>query len=184
MNQYPLPSGHVNRTMHHLVGRDVVQHQADSFSWIHPGRHRNQFAYRHANELCVRAMYRERGYDLAGLESGYTLAKLIHDTNQVPPRSEGHGRRFGMNPLASHDVGQGNSRSQYSHPYFTGLGFRAFFLDYAKCIGAAIVGDDDARVFHTAPHHSGNSALTQPVCDAPSPGNGEQQVAPAIGDWM
>ena len=56
-----------------------------------------------------------------------------------------------MNPLAHHDVGQGDPCGLHSHPNFTRLRFGALFFLDTKCIGAAVVSHDDARVYH-GPH--------------------------------
>jgi len=53
-----------------------------------------------------------------------------------------------MNALARHQVGQGNTRGQHSHPHFTVLWLGALFFEHLKCIGPAVVRNDDARVFH------------------------------------
>jgi hypothetical protein len=53
-----------------------------------------------------------------------------------------------MNALAHHQVGQGNTRSQHSHPHFTVFRLGALFFEHLKCIGPAVVSNDDARVFH------------------------------------
>src|SRR5215472_3691545 len=55
---------------------------------------------------------------------------------------------LGMNALARHDVGQGDTCGQHSHPHFTVLRFWALFFEHLKCIGPAVVSNDDARVFH------------------------------------
>jgi hypothetical protein len=54
-----------------------------------------------------------------------------------------------MNALTRHDVGQANTCGQHFHPHLMSFRRGALFLNHAKCIGAAIVGDDDARVLHT-----------------------------------
>jgi hypothetical protein len=53
-----------------------------------------------------------------------------------------------MNTLAHHQVGQGDTCGQHSHPHLTALRLGALFFEDVKCIGPAVVGDDDARVFH------------------------------------
>ncbi len=53
-----------------------------------------------------------------------------------------------MNALAHHDVGQGDTCGQHSHPHFTVLRFGALFFKHLKGIGPAVVSDDDARVSH------------------------------------
>jgi hypothetical protein len=53
-----------------------------------------------------------------------------------------------MNALAHHQVGQGDTCSQHSDPHFTVLWVGALFFKHLKCIGPAVVVDDDAGVFH------------------------------------
>jgi hypothetical protein len=53
-----------------------------------------------------------------------------------------------MNPLAHHQVGQGDTRGLHSHPYFTRLRLRAVFFKPLERIWPTVVGDDDARLFH------------------------------------
>src|SRR5690242_17029705 len=77
-----------------------------------------------------------------------TVAEPIYLANQVPPRRVGHRGRFGMDALARHYVGQGNTRGEHSDPHFTMLGLGAFLFDHPKCVGPTVVSDDDARVFH------------------------------------
>jgi hypothetical protein len=52
-----------------------------------------------------------------------------------------------MNALARQYIGQGNTCGKHFHPHFTVLWFGALFFDHLKCIGPAIVSDDDACVF-------------------------------------
>ena len=85
---------------------------------------------------------------LAWFDSGDTGAEPIHYANQIPPRREGHWRRFGMNALARHYVGQGDACGQHSHPHFTILRLGALFFNHPKFIGPAVVSNDDARVSH------------------------------------
>ena len=134
--------------MQHLVRRDVVQHEADSLGGVQPGWHRNQLTLRQADELRVRAVDRHRGNYLAWFDSRDTGAEPIHHANQIPPRREGHRGRLGMNALARHDVGQGDACGQHSHPHFTILRLGALFFNHPKCIGPAVMSDDDARVSH------------------------------------
>src|SRR6185436_11641106 len=68
--------------------------------------------------------------------------------NQIPPWREWHRGRFGMDSLARHDVGQGDACGQHLHPHFTNLRLGALFFNHLKCVGPAVVGDDDARVSH------------------------------------
>src|SRR5690348_972024 len=95
--------------MHHLESGDVVQNEAYRLGRVQPRWHRNQFTLREADELRVRTTYWKRGNFLSWLDSGDTVAELIHHTNQIPTGSEGHSRRFGMNALAGHYVGQGDT---------------------------------------------------------------------------
>src|SRR5215813_8571679 len=136
--------------MQHLVRSDVIQNQADSLCGVQPGWHRNQLTLRQADELRVGAADRHRGNDLTWFDSGYILAEPVHYPNQVPPRREGHPGRFGMNALACHDVGQGDASSQHSHPHFALLRLWALLFKHLKCIGPAVVGNDDSRVSHEA----------------------------------
>jgi hypothetical protein len=53
-----------------------------------------------------------------------------------------------MNALASHDVGQGDSCGQHSHPHLTFVRLGALFVKHLKCIGPAVVSHDDPRVSH------------------------------------
>jgi hypothetical protein len=52
---------------------------------------------------------RQRGNYLAWFDSSDTVAEPIHHSNQIPPRCEGQRGRFGMNALARHYVGQGDT---------------------------------------------------------------------------
>jgi hypothetical protein len=103
---------------------------------------------RQAYELRVRSVDRHRGDELAGLGSRGSGAEPIYHANQVPPRRERHGGRFGMNALACHDVGQTDTRGQHLHPHFTILRLGALFINHPTCIESAVVSDDDARVSH------------------------------------
>jgi hypothetical protein len=99
---------------------------------------------------------RHCGNDLARFASWFaswftsndTLAELVHYTHQVPPRREGQRGRFGMNALARHYVGQGDTGGQNSHPHFTTLRLGALLFNHLQCIGPAVVGDDDSPVSH------------------------------------
>src|SRR5262249_3090526 len=60
---------------------------------------------------------------------------------------------LGMNSLAHHQVGQGDSRGQHSHPHFALLRLGAIFFNQPKFLGPTVVTDDDACVLH-GPRHS------------------------------
>ena len=90
-------------------------------------------------------------------QSGNALARFgftdsipepVHCANQIPTWGEGKRRSFGMNALAHHDVGEGNTGSQHSYPHFTMLRLGALFLNDPKFFGASVVTDDDALVLH------------------------------------
>src|SRR5215510_5744902 len=134
--------------MQHLVSGGVVQHQADSFGRVQPRWDRNQFMLWQAGEFRVGAVDRQRGNDLARFESSDPVSEPIHHANQIPTWCEGKRRRFGMNALAHHDVGQGNTRGEHSYPHFTMLWLGALFLNEQKFLGPAVVTDDDALVLH------------------------------------
>ena len=134
------------RAMQHLICRDVVQHEADRFGSIQPGWHRNQFTLRQADELRVGPVDRHRGNDKAWFDSGGTGAEPFHHTNQIPPRRKGQPGRLGMDALACHNIGQRDTRGQCPHSHFAILRLRAPFLNHPKCIGPAVVSDDDPRV--------------------------------------
>jgi hypothetical protein len=51
-----------------------------------------------------------------------------------------------MNTLARHYVGQGDAGGQHAHSHFTMLWLGAGFFNHPKCIGSAVVSDDDARL--------------------------------------
>ena len=53
-----------------------------------------------------------------------------------------------MNALAGHDVGQGHACGEHLHAHLAMLRLGALFVNHPKCIGPAIVSDDDARVSH------------------------------------
>ena len=53
-----------------------------------------------------------------------------------------------MNALARHYVGQGDACGLHSYPHFTILRLGALFFNDAKCIGSAVVSNDDAGVPH------------------------------------
>jgi len=137
--------------MQHLVRRDVVQDEADGLGGVQPGRRRNEFTLRQADELRVRTVDRHRGDRLARFDSGDTGAEPVHHADQIPPRREGHRGRLGMNALAGHDVGQSYACGQHSDPHFTILRLGALFFEHLKCVGPAVVSNDDPSVFHGTP---------------------------------
>src|SRR5262245_4533342 len=98
MNQRALALSDVSRTIQHLVRRDVVQHEADSLSWVQPRWHRNEFTLWQTDELGIRTTYRQRGNYLAWFDSRDTDAEPIHHPNQIPSRREGQRGRLGMHP--------------------------------------------------------------------------------------
>ena len=89
-----------------------------------------------------------RGDCLALFEASHTFAELINSSDEIPTRRIGHTRRFGMDSLARQDIRQTDPRRQHFHPHFAILRLWALYLDHLKCIGSAIVSDDDSRVFH------------------------------------
>ena len=54
-----------------------------------------------------------------------------------------------MDALARHDVGHGDARSEHPYLHFTILGLGALFLEHLECVEPAVVGNDNARVFHS-----------------------------------
>src|SRR5205809_3384754 len=145
--------------MQHLVPRDVVQHEADSLGSVQPRWHRNQFMLLQADELRVRTADRQRGNYLAWFDSGDTGAEPIHHANQIPPWREGQPGCLGMNALTHQQVGQGDTCGQHSNPRFIILWLGALFFNHPKCIGPAVVSDDDARVSHGTDVVSGGEPL-------------------------
>ena len=103
-------------------------------------------------QLHARTGDRQPGHCLPWFDSRDAIADRIHYTNQIPTWSEGHSGRLGMNALAHHQVGQGNTCGQHSHSDFTTLWLGALFLKQLKCIESSVVGDDDLRVPHE-PHY-------------------------------
>lgn len=148
VHQHALALPDFSGAMEHLICGNVVQHEADSLSGVQSGRHGNQFTRRQADELGVRAGDRQRRYHLIRLDSGNTVTDSLDQSNQIPPRSEGKRRRFGMKTLAHHQVGLTDTCRQHSHPHLTILRLRALFLHYLKCIRPAVMSDYDARVSH------------------------------------
>ena len=57
-----------------------------------------------------------------------------------------------------HDVAQGDACSQHSHPYFAILRLGALFFNHPKCIGSAVVSDDDPCVSHERPFPPGSAS--------------------------
>ncbi len=148
VNQRALARLDAGRAMQHLVGRDVVEDQADCLAGIQPGRHRDQLALGQAYKLGVGTVDWHRGDCPARLDAGDAGADTIDNAHQVPPRREGDVGRLRMDPLAGHDVGQGDPRGQHSHTRFALPGLRLFFFDHLEGIESAVMGDDDARVLH------------------------------------
>jgi hypothetical protein len=72
-------------------------------------------------QLHARTGDRQRGHCLPWFDSRDAIADRIHYTNQIPTWSEGHSGRLGMNALAHHQVGQGNTCGQHSHSDFATL---------------------------------------------------------------
>jgi hypothetical protein len=58
VNQNAIAWFDLSGAVQHLICSDVVQHKADGFTGVQPGRHRNQFPLGETNELGVRAAYR------------------------------------------------------------------------------------------------------------------------------
>ena len=54
VNQHALARSGPGGSMHHLVGRDVIQHEADGLGGVQAVRYRNQLPLRQADELGVR----------------------------------------------------------------------------------------------------------------------------------
>src|SRR5262249_46737671 len=96
----------------------------------------------------VRAADRQRGNYLAWLDSRDAVAEPIHNANQIPPRREGQPGRLRMNALTHHQIRQGDTCGLHLYANFAILRFGALFFNHPKCIGPAVVGDDDAPVFH------------------------------------
>ena len=70
--------------MHHLVRSDVIENEADSRGGVQPGRHRDQFTLRQADELRVRAADRQRANYLAWFDSEDTVAEPIVTLYESP----------------------------------------------------------------------------------------------------
>src|SRR6476619_2108610 len=56
VNEYPLTSRDMCKPMHHLVGGDVVQHEADGLGWIKAIWNWSEFTLRQADILRVAPM--------------------------------------------------------------------------------------------------------------------------------
>jgi len=53
-----------------------------------------------------------------------------------------------VSALARNYVGQGNACGQHFHPHFTSVRLGALLFNQLKCVGPAVVSDDDSRVSH------------------------------------
>ena len=65
MDEHALARFHLGGAMQHLVGGDVVQHQADRLAGVEPKGHGNECPRREADELGVGAVDGQRGDELA-----------------------------------------------------------------------------------------------------------------------
>ena len=101
-----------------------------------------------ADELRVRAVDRQRGNDLARFDFGNTVTEPINHANKIPSRGERQAGSLGMNALAHHEVGQGNTGGLHSYPHFATVRLGALFFNHPKFLGPAVVADDDAFVLH------------------------------------
>ena len=134
--------------MQHLVRSNVVQHYGDRLRRVQSRRHGDELALEHAHVLRVAPVDGHGGDCLAQFEASHAFAELIDGSDEIPTRRVRHARRFGMDAFARQDVRQTDPRRQHLHPHFTILRLWALFLDHLKCIGSAVVSDDDARVSH------------------------------------
>ena len=69
------------------------------------------------------------------------VATPIHHADQISPGRVRHPGRFGMNPFAGHNVGQGHTRGQHLHPHVTRRRLGALFFNRLKRIRSAVVGN-------------------------------------------
>ena len=177
VKQDPLGRFDAGGAMQHLIRGDVVQNEGDGLGGVQPRWHRNEHALRQADELRVCAVYGHRRNDLARLQPRATVAEAIDLAHQIPPRRVGHRGGFGVDALARHDVGHGNSRREHSDPHLPPLRLGAVFLNHPKGVGPAVVSDDDAHVFHGHRPPLGAPALV----GGPSIGVDSRPLAPTSG---
>ena len=106
MNEYPSTSRDMREPMHHLVSRDVIQHETDGFGRINTIWNRSEFALWQADVLRVAAMNRQGGDDLIDLGLLHPFSRLLHDTNDAPARREWEGCLLRVNALPHQQVGE------------------------------------------------------------------------------
>lgn len=87
------------KAMHHLIGRDVVQHEANCLDRINASRNRSEFIFREADELGVATMNGQCRNQFTEHRMGRTLSSFIYDPHNVPSWREWQGRFFWMDSL-------------------------------------------------------------------------------------
>ena len=134
--------------MHHLVCRDVVQHEADGLGRIKAIRNRREFTLRQADVLGVGTMNWQSRNHLTDHRLRRFLSDLFHHTHQVPSRRIWQECFFRMDTLPHQQVREGHAGNEHAQPHLASPRLRGFFLCGFQNLRPAKTANDDTERFH------------------------------------
>src|SRR5512138_1234028 len=117
MNERALAWLGMGNAMDHLVGRDVIQHQADGLTGIKARRNNGKFTEWQADVLGVAAMDWHGRNHLTEHRLWRILSGLLHDPYNVPSRREGKQCLLRMDSLSHQQVCKGYAGSEHAYPH-------------------------------------------------------------------
>src|SRR5580704_19182933 len=148
MNENSLTGLELSDAMNELLRSAIVQNEADGFGGIDAAGDACQFGGRYAEILRISTKDGESDNGIAERETRHFPSQLVDDANHVVARRKRQRRHVGVHAVAHEDVGKGHARGQDLQTDFMDARFGEIFLDYFEDFGAAVSGDQDARVLH------------------------------------
>ena len=137
--------------MHHLIGRDVVQHEADGFGGIKAIWDGSQFTWWQADMLGVAAVNWQSRDRLTGHGLRHLRSSLFDNTDDVPPRRKWKECFLRMNALPHQQVRKGHPGREHAYPHIALPRLRRLFLQGLQDLWPAETANNDTERLHDGP---------------------------------
>ncbi len=149
--------------MDHLVGGDVIEHEADGFGGIQVVRHLNEMRRGDNEVAAVASNHGEGGDTLAGCKAGDAVAESVYIAHDVVAGSEGKRLLHGIEAVAHEDVRVGDAGGNDLGAHLTRTGHWQVVFDPLENFRPAASSDDHAGVLEGSHRYLTQSNQRQPL---------------------
>ena len=137
--------------MHHLIGRDVIQHEAHGFGGIKAIWNGSEFTLRQADMLGVAPVNWQSRNHPTGHCLRHFVSGLFDNTYDVPPRRKWKKRFLRMNALPHQQVCEGHAGSEHAYPHIALPRLRRLYLQGLQDLWSAETANNDTERLHDGP---------------------------------